>query len=378
MLCKKCGNEIKEEESFCSKCGKRIKPKGDKKSKKLLYIILGIIILVIIGIVGIALTTNKNTDTSSNTNTSQDTNNNDIQNQENSLNTEMPYYNFIDTQYETFNFTEEEYVKRIMKIIGGDSSYKSQGFERMKATVPNQYNYAKVINGAIHTMSIVSNPSNGKVSSVKLSVLGYDKSTEEQLEQNLYYITSNLVGGIVNYTDTNDTEKMQEGKAVMEEILDEVAIQKGLQTITNIDSVGRNGYEISTEIKVVKNTNNNTETSNNTSQTNGIRQNVKYKVKGSEELLQGQDTSANIYIEFTNNRFELAYLLSADSYYYMGTYVENGDNLTLNIDSINLGGEEMNLSKDEIGGEIQFKGKITNSGETIVITIENEELKFEL
>ena len=81
------------------------------------------------------------------------------------------------------------------------------------------------------------------------------------------------------------------------------------------------------------------------------------------------------YIEFINNRFEL---LSADSYYYMGTYVENGDNLTLNIESINIGGEEMNLSKDEIGGEIQFKGKITNSGETIVITIENEELKFEL
>ena len=104
-----------------------------------------------------------------------------------------------------------------------------------------------------------------------------------------------------------------------------------------------------------------------------IKQNVKYKFIGTSQ--QSADTDDSTYIEFINNRFEL---LSADSYYYMGTYVENGDNLTLNIESINLGGEEMNLSKDEIGGEIQFKGKITNSGETIVITIENEELKFEL
>lgn len=330
MLCKKCGNEIKEEESFCSKCGKRIKPKGDKKSKKLLYIILGIIILVIVGAVGIVLVTDRNTDTTDNTITntdiSHDTNNN-------SSNTEQT------TTIEKLNLKDVQIGKEFKSINEmNEVSQKivSCAWQRIKREHPNaNWNYIEIT----------------KEDGCGRFVVFFDY-VESSISE------SATMDNIIVWV--KDIENNNMGYYTSEDHMYVLLKQWG------------------TPLEGSNNTVDYTETSNNTSQTNGIRQNVKYKVKGSEELLQGQDTSANIYIEFTNNRFELAYLLSADSYYYMGTYVENGDNLTLNIDSINLGGEEMNLSKDEIGGEIQFKGKITNSGETIVITIENEELKFEL
>ncbi len=164
-----------------------------------------------------------------------------------SIDTEKEYYDFIDPQYGTFNFTEEEFIRRIMSITGGNSSYQMQGYERTKATIPNQYNYTKIINGAIHNIYIVSNPTNGKVSSIKVSVLGTVKDTEKQINENLYYMTSNIVGAIVNWVDMSDTEKKEEGKLLMEEIIDEIAPQKGLQTTTYYDD-----YELSSEIKVIK------------------------------------------------------------------------------------------------------------------------------
>lgn len=163
-----------------------------------------------------------------------------------SIDTEKEYYDFIDPQYGTFNITEDEFVRRIMSITGGNSSYQMQGYERTKATIPNQYNYAKIIGGNIQTMSIVSNPTNGKVSSIKISVIG-TKYTEEQANENLYYMISNIVGAIVNYVDLNDMEKKEEGKLVVEEILNEIAPQKGLQTTTDYGDSG-----ISSEIKVIK------------------------------------------------------------------------------------------------------------------------------
>ena len=45
----------------------------------------------------------------------------------------------------------------------------------------------------------------------------------------------------------NDMEKKEEGKLVVEEILDEIAPQKGLQTTTDYGD-----YGISSEIKVIK------------------------------------------------------------------------------------------------------------------------------
>ena len=45
MKCKKCGNEIGENELFCSKCGKKVKKEGKAADNKL---VLGIVIAGVI------------------------------------------------------------------------------------------------------------------------------------------------------------------------------------------------------------------------------------------------------------------------------------------------------------------------------------------
>lgn len=153
-----------------------------------------------------------------------------------SIDTENGYYDFIDPQYGTFNFTEEEYIERIMRILGGNSSYQMQGYTRIKAPTPNQYNYTKMsVNGntELYIISIVSNPTNGKVSSIEISVTGKiitnGKSIKEKVEEDLLNILSNMVGGITNFTDVSDIEKIEEGKVLRQEILDKISPQKGLK-----------------------------------------------------------------------------------------------------------------------------------------------------
>lgn len=398
MLCKKCGNEIKEGESFCSKCGKRIKPKGDKKSKQLIYTLV-ITILIILGAVAIVLVTNRDTDktdnTITNTDISQDTNNNDTQNQEKQdfkyVQEDSNSYcgkSFKNVDFESFKSNvrelwfksdlEYDTIMATNKALFGEKysdwniypdaggGYKEEIiFPYIKDLKSNSYIVGKFVDIYYNKDKTNVFGITIYISDYYLGRIGRSKLGEElgeiinclpyDFKEEVIKRISSKVDNDINYKDFNvgyyENVKVKNEDYYLVNIL----------CATN-ETETDNSYST-----------NNTETSNNTSQTKKIKQNVKYKFIGTSQ--QSADTDDSTYIEFMNNRFEL---LSTDSYYYMGTYVENGDNLTLNIDSINLGGEEMNLSKDEIGGEIQFKGKITNSGETIVITIENEELKFEL
>ena len=66
MICKKCGNEVREDEKFCSKCGKRIKRdnKNTDKHKKWYIVISIIAVIIIIGVaVGIGINTKNNSNT---------------------------------------------------------------------------------------------------------------------------------------------------------------------------------------------------------------------------------------------------------------------------------------------------------------------------
>lgn len=172
-----------------------------------------------------------------------------------SINTE--YYDFIDPQYGTFNFTEEEYIERIMTILGGNSSYKMQGYERVKATIPNQYNYVKMGTDYTYDMiCIVSNPTNGKVSSIEYNVM--EKSiTAEKVKEDLINLTANMAGGIINFTDMSDIEKANETKLLMQEIVDKTSLQKGLQVTGDTEQKGESYnsykiYEINCKMEVIK------------------------------------------------------------------------------------------------------------------------------
>ena len=90
MICEKCGNQINDGDTFCSKCGNKIediinkqdnesnsKRKLNKPNKKIIYTMIGTIIIVIVAIVGIIiLGTNKNKDTINNENISIEENSN--------------------------------------------------------------------------------------------------------------------------------------------------------------------------------------------------------------------------------------------------------------------------------------------------------------
>lgn len=61
MICKKCGKEIKDGNSFCVYCGNNIENQSNtKKNNKKLLIIISIIICVIFSIIGICCLVSKN------------------------------------------------------------------------------------------------------------------------------------------------------------------------------------------------------------------------------------------------------------------------------------------------------------------------------
>ena len=127
MICSKCNNEIQEGEKFCSNCGKKIKvnensvnEKNDKHSKinkKLMYAIIGIIIIIGI-VIGIVLSNNKDTnvDTNTNTNTSISTNENEQSNEHQYSNaTNKNVFNDIDI---------ESFKDKLRKVwFAGDLEY---------------------------------------------------------------------------------------------------------------------------------------------------------------------------------------------------------------------------------------------------------------
>lgn len=69
MVCNKCGNELKEGAQFCDKCGKKVKSNnGTKKSNKLPFIIISIIVVIAV-IIGFIIINKDNTSKEINMNT---------------------------------------------------------------------------------------------------------------------------------------------------------------------------------------------------------------------------------------------------------------------------------------------------------------------
>ncbi len=78
MFCSKCGNELKEGEKFCSKCGKSANhiekdKKSNKFNKKIIFVVLGII--VIVAIIGTVIFISSKSRNNENSNIEQTVNN---------------------------------------------------------------------------------------------------------------------------------------------------------------------------------------------------------------------------------------------------------------------------------------------------------------
>lgn len=223
--------------------------KKNSMFNKYIYAIIAIVIMVA-EIIGLVLLHNKDTRNNIDTNVNSQVEQEDSQNED--IETQSKeYYDFIDTEYGTFDFTEEEFISRYFKNIGNGKSYIEQGFERMEATIPNQYNYAAIKSNGINNLSIVTNPSNGKVENIKVAILSYNGG--QISDEDLASLIANVIAGIMNVTsdDSNNTEVRNKVQQIFNEMTDGSSIEKGVQLTYKYDPIGQNGGDNSIELKVV-------------------------------------------------------------------------------------------------------------------------------
>lgn len=194
MICKKCGNEIKDGEKFCGKCGIKANItqqgntiSGNDEPIKIKFNHLLIFIICIVIFVGIIIVANnkKEQQLESNTNVSSEKSNE----QEN-----KKYYDFIDTDYYTFNFTEDELIKGIC----GGKNYTSLGFQKYgsnKDINSNIYGVADIY--GVNSIIITSEPKNFKVKKIQISYISLSNLTQEMLIKQANDMLSLVLGGII-------------------------------------------------------------------------------------------------------------------------------------------------------------------------------------
>lgn len=156
------------------------------------------------------------------------------------------YYSFIDEEYGTFDFTESEFINRFMQ----GNSYTSQGFDRSVSTQKNTYNYTKVNTNGIQTISITNDNRNNKISKINLMFIS-NTYTENQISQVANTMFNNLIGYIV-YPNTNNSEEIKYFQNVVQEILTNQSINKGLKYTGNIEKIGESSLSVNIEIEVIK------------------------------------------------------------------------------------------------------------------------------
>lgn len=276
--------------------------KKNSMFNKYIYAIIAIVIMVA-EIIGLVLLHNKDTSNGHNIDTNV---NEQKSNQSEDIVTESKeYYDFIDTEYGTFDFTEEEFVRRFYKNINNGASYEQQGYERTKATVPNQYNYAKVNWDGIDTMGITINPSNGKVSNIKIEI--YKNIGGELTNENAHDVVMNLVAGIVGFNARMPSEnEREECLQIIDECGNGIAIGKGLQIGYAVDTNTKNGLSaIIAEAKVVLDKRSNSTTSKdkeeNTQDRNNNNVNNKTEFNNNEEVSTTISPSNNTNNTVTSN-----------------------------------------------------------------------------
>lgn len=194
MICKKCGNEIKDGEKFCGQCGVKVNIiqqdptiSGNVEPIKIKFNHLMIFIICIVIFVGIIIVANNNKEQplESNTNVSSEKSNE----QEN-----KKYYDFIDTDYYTFNFTEDELIKGIC----GGKNYTSLGFQKYGSNTDinsNIYGVADIY--GVNSIIITSEPKNFKVKKIQISYISHSNLTQEILVKQANDMLSLVLGGII-------------------------------------------------------------------------------------------------------------------------------------------------------------------------------------
>lgn len=311
MICKKCGNEVKEGEKFCSNCGKSVNHiEKDKNSnnfnKKIIFVVLGIIVIVaIIGTV-ISISNRKNSNVNQMANNTQQS---DIIKE--------------NTKYISTGYNVNEDIE--------------MGFSYLYLTFNNttfKLHFDANFGGDVYDMFI--------------------KGTYSQNENHIVFDFSNVKIGF----NENEEEVTTEYKSIVNtwaNILNNgVDISDEGKTLIAIDNTGRT-------ITFKSNEQNNIETNKYQ-----IKQNTKYIATGIEDLYK-QAGLTELYLVFNNDEFKLVLNINMgeDKYeaYIKGTYNQTENHIIFDFSNAKVGYNNGKL--DETGDIINSFAELFKDGATI-------------
>ncbi len=175
MNCKKCGNEIKEGEMFCSKCGAKIKQEKNKKSnKKIIIISIAIVVLIAIAI-GIILYFNQNVEqTSKNENTVAE--NNEIEQASSNIQANgTDKVSFTNMNSDDENLSEDE--QAILKYFDNDYFEFSVEFAQR---YPQIFKDAKVEAGPAQVIKVINSTDEEYEAVVSINAYGLGITSMEE------------------------------------------------------------------------------------------------------------------------------------------------------------------------------------------------------
>ncbi len=387
MICKKCGNEVSEDEKFCSKCGKKVKRdnKNTNKHKKWFIVISTITVIIIIGVaVGIGINIKNNS------NTVKDNQDSTIANKEIVIIDEgvirEAKYNFtledvkrsMDNtckQNNTNNYTDfEESVSEteVINYISYKNEDDRENGERIEVETVDNY----VLSITFVYPDSVKNQNLSGSEDVFFNILK-DNGTEEY---------SNKIKSIITELPMNKNQ-----------YYNNTLCYKGYYevdkaTVYSISATSERSYnamkEGSEEIFITDESD--TAVNEDNTQDNKVEKFLKYNMNKDDDIAQEMGFN---YIMFRNGQF----LINTDETNDInieGSYTENGDTISLSLDTDYLGGtetvkqlnegikqksKELGLNELKIDGDnLILDGKVTNGGNTFILDFMGYQLEFNI
>lgn len=398
MICKKCGNEIKDGAKFCDNCGKKVKDnenKNTKINKQLLYIMICIIIIVSIGVgIGIGGKLFGKKDDVSN-DTAEVVADNQTQTQEQEQEQEESKYvqdddnvwigksfkdfdiaSFKDNVIKLWFAGQAEYdnIKAFDTALFGEDYGKwlsftdenGEPFEEIKTVFTKSGNLngpwipGKMIDiyynddkTAVYGISIY-------ISDAYLGNIG--RSTYSSIINEVFNCFPNELGSEIKSRYNSSTTEYKDFNVTSYENTINNERFNVISIMCHADEDGNNG-----NISKIDSTNK-TDNSDGISPINKLRYNVKYKMK---------DINQN-YIIFKDNTFEWYCYFMDDSdpmkIYFTGTYVESEGKIVLTIQHI---ADLLTNTGSDSEGIIE--AEVTNDGNRIALRDESDEgMVFEI
>ena len=251
MNCKKCGNEIKEGNEFCTNCGHSLnKTKFNKlKEYKIPIIIITAWIVIMCAIIGKKAVSNKEDNENSSSNNEVNINSNIVV--ENATNNDIDQENndLIDIQNQTFNLKEDD----IVNFFNADPKYNylANEYERSIVEDGNTIIYTNKTLEGTKTVGIKISTTNSKVQTIFFNYTSNEKLTNQEISTELAIQAAKGIDLIYfkvrgkRYNDLTDYEKVYDYILKFNDLILDNTYHKNLRyTVTNDSKSVTTTYEV--------------------------------------------------------------------------------------------------------------------------------------